>query len=374
MITFKTYINEDMIFEHIYLDRLMEEAEAKESGAGQAADTKGKLHEILVGYHLQGGKHMGKHPDEFGDSPEESHEKLKTKVKPEEYERINARAKAAADDIKTKVESDGGKIHDVHWTSKPGDIHRTTGIHTTQKQDQSDLIVNTKGKGDTLKHHGVSLKVTDTGSKHVPVSNAGKEALHPEFESEQKAHWEKMHNTFPGLKELKTGPKKKKADGSNMSAAEMRKDFQRQDPEREAKMRAMNKSYLQSAAANTHKHLTSLGQHELIDHIKKQVLQSNPTPMQAEGHNHIRHTTYQAGKKEGGGFKFDSHTPSEHYAKYFDGSHHIGLEPSKGTTEIHFVATNKATGEKSRIASQRLKLNSGSDPLSSIKSSGIAAG
>jgi hypothetical protein len=138
-------------------------------------------------------------------------------------------------------------------------------------------------------------------------------------------------------------------------------------------MREMNKAFLRASAANTHKHLTSLGQHELIDHIKKQVLQCNPTPMQGEGHNHIRHTTYNAGKKEGGGFKFDSHTPSEHYAQYFDGSHHISLEPGKGTTEIHFLATNKATGEKTRIASQRLKLNSGSDPLSSIKSSGIAA-
>lgn len=370
MIKFKTFLNEEMLFEHIYLNLLIEE---KESGTGQAADTKGKLHEILVGYHLQGGKHMGKHPDEFGDSPEEAHDKLKEKVKPEVYQTINDRAKAAANDIKSKVEVNGGKIQDVHWTSKKDDIERTTGIPSSQKEDQSDIIVNTSNKNGEIHHNGISLKVSDGTSKHVPVSNAGQEALHPEFEAERKAHWQKMNNSFPGLKELATAPKKKKADGTNMSLAEMRKDFQKQDPEREAKMRAMNKSFLQASTANTHKHLTSLGQHELIDHIKKQVLQCNPTPMQNRGHTHIRHTTYRAGKKEGGGFKFDSHTPSEHYAKYFDGSHHIGIEPSKGTTEIHFVATNKTTGEKTRIASQRLKLNSGSDPLSSIKSSGIAA-
>lgn len=373
MITFKTFLSEDLLFENLYLDLLVEA-----SGTGEASDTKGKLHELLVGYHLQGGKHMLKHlsdePELKDLTPEQAHEKLKTKVTPEDYNTINSRAKQAADDIRSKVESDGSKIQDVHWTSKSGDIERTTGIPALQKEDQSDIIVNTsKGKSGEIKHHGVSLKVSDGTSKHVPVSNAGKEALHPEFGDDQKTHWEKLYKTFPGLKELKTAPKKLKADGTKMDAADMRKDWQKQDPERENKIREMNLSYLQASTANAHKHLVSLGQHELIDHIKKQVLQCNPTPMQREGHSHIRHTTYRAGKKEGGGFKFDSHTPSEHFAKYFDGSHHINAENPNGTTQIHFVATNKQTGEKTRIATQRLKLNSGSDPLSSIKSSGIAA-
>jgi len=357
MITFRTFLSEEKLFENFYLNLLMEEAAEKKSGTGQAADTKGKLHELLVGYHLGGGKHMLKHTDEEGDTPEQAHEQLKQKVTPEEYNKINARAKAAAADIKSKVESGGGKIQDIHWTSKPGDIERTTGIKSSQKEDQSDIIVNTADKKGNIKHHGVSLKVSDGTSKHVPVSNAGKEALHPEFEKERQDHIEKMYNTFKGL--------------SGLSNKEKRKEWLNQDPDRKEQIKDMNLSFLKSATANAAKHIQGMGQHEMIDHIKKQVLQANPTPMQKQGHEHIRHTTYQAGKREGGGFKFDSHTPSEHYQQYFDGSHHIHAEPVG--TQIHFTATNKATGEKKRIATQRLKLNSGSDPLSSIKSSGIAA-
>jgi hypothetical protein len=143
MIKFKTFLNEERLFEHFYLDLLSEEASEKTKGTGQAADTKGKLHEILVGYHLMGGKHMDKHVDEDGDSPEEAHDKLKEKVSPEEYDKIHKRAKVAADDIKSKIP---GKIEGVHWTSKAGDIKRTTGIDSSQKEDQSDIIVNTTQK------------------------------------------------------------------------------------------------------------------------------------------------------------------------------------------------------------------------------------
>lgn len=111
-----------------------------------SSDTKGKLHELLVGYHLKGGVHMSKHPDKDGDSPKEAHDKLKETVHPKDYEKMNARAKSAAEDIRKQVEVNGHKIHDVHWTSKEGDIHRTTGIHSTQNEDSSDIVVTTRKK------------------------------------------------------------------------------------------------------------------------------------------------------------------------------------------------------------------------------------
>lgn len=109
-----------------------------------SSDTKGKLHELLVGYHLKGGNHMSKHPDKVGDSPKQAHDKLKSMVHPDDYKKINARAKSAASDIKKQVEVNGHKIHDVHWTSKPGDLHRTTGIHASQQEDSSDIVVTTR--------------------------------------------------------------------------------------------------------------------------------------------------------------------------------------------------------------------------------------
>jgi len=113
-----------------------------------SSDTKGKLHELLVGYHLKHGIHMSKHSDKEGDSPKQAHDKLKMQVHPEDYKKISARAKSAAEHIRKQVEVNGHKIHDVHWTSKPGDIHRTTGIHASQTEDSSDIIVTTrKNKG-----------------------------------------------------------------------------------------------------------------------------------------------------------------------------------------------------------------------------------
>lgn len=111
-----------------------------------SSDTKGKLHELLVGYHLKRGKHMSKHPDKEGDSPQEAHDKLKKTIHPDDYKKINARAKSAAEDIRKQVEVNGHKVHDVHWTSKPGDIHRTTGINSSQQEDSSDIIVTTRKK------------------------------------------------------------------------------------------------------------------------------------------------------------------------------------------------------------------------------------
>ena len=48
------------------------------------------------------------------------------------------------------------------------------------------------------KHHGISLKVTDTSNKHVPVSNPGIEHLHGKEIA--KAHREHLIKRFPHLK------------------------------------------------------------------------------------------------------------------------------------------------------------------------------
>jgi hypothetical protein len=111
-----------------------------------SSNAKGKLHELLTGYHLNNKKHMEKHPDKFGDSPQEAHDKLKKTVHRNDYKKIDARAKSAANDIRKKVEVNGHKIHQVHWTSQPNDLLRTTGIKATQKQDSSDIVVTTHKK------------------------------------------------------------------------------------------------------------------------------------------------------------------------------------------------------------------------------------
>ncbi len=131
--------NDDEVLEDLFESLLPEDGKV-------SSDTKGKMHELLVGYHLKGGKHMSKHVDKEGDSPQEAHDKLKKSVHPNDYKKMNVRAKSAANDIKKQVEQNGHKIHDVHWTSKPGDIHRSTGIHASQKEDSSDIVITTHKK------------------------------------------------------------------------------------------------------------------------------------------------------------------------------------------------------------------------------------
>ena len=80
------------------------EQELLEESTGEGSDIKGKLHEILTGYHLLNGKHMTKHPDIDGDSPKQAHDKLKAKVLAQEngketYKKIYNRAKSTAEDL-----------------------------------------------------------------------------------------------------------------------------------------------------------------------------------------------------------------------------------------------------------------------------------
>ena len=104
----ESYFNED----GDEVEELHEEPKGPVKGK-VSSDTKGKLHELLVGYHLQGGKHMEKHPDKNGDSPEEAHNRLQKTVHPDDYKKINDRAKSAANHIRKQVEVNGHKIHQV---------------------------------------------------------------------------------------------------------------------------------------------------------------------------------------------------------------------------------------------------------------------
>jgi hypothetical protein len=326
--------------------------EDEETKKKSKSDTKGKLHEILTGYHLNGGKHMTKHPDQNGDSPEEAHEKLKSKVTSDEYKKINARAKSAAADIKKKIETNGHKIHQVHWTSQPNDIQATTGIKATQKEDASDIVISTKkkysdGKSTTI-HHGISLKVTDGASKHVPVSNLGIKFAGPHAQSIHDDHKRHILRKFPKL-------------GLEDTNAEQRKARMKSDPKMNKYVRQKNTETLHKIAEGLHHHLNSMSKENLMHHIKT-VIHSHATPMQMKGHMHMRHVTTTSR----GEFKHHSIDPSYHHEHIFKDPHNISVEHHGAA--IHFKHNGKT------FARQAIKFSSQSDPLSSIKGSGQTAG
>lgn len=318
-----------------------------------SSDTKGKLHELLVGYHLNGGNHMEKHPDKNGDSPEEAHDRLKKSVSPEVYNKINARAKSAADDIRKKVEVDGHKIKHVHWTSQPNDLLRTTGIKASQKEDSSDLVVTThkkeKGKTEpTVKHHGISLKVTDSASKHVPTSNLGIKAAGPHAQALRDEHRREILKKYPKL-------------ATHATNAEQRKEMLKRDPKMQAFVKKKNTETLNKIAGHLNDHLNSLPKDELVNHIRN-VIHAHKTPMQAHGHAHMRHTSFTSRKT----FQHHSIDPSEHHEHIFNEPHNITVEHHG--TSIHFKHNGKT------FARHSIKFNSQSDPLSSIKGSGQTSG
>jgi hypothetical protein len=311
-----------------------------------SSDTKGKLHELLVGGHLLGGKDMEHHTGDDGtgrsETPTQALNRLRDSISPEEFNKINARAKAAAEDIRKRVEQGGHKINDVHWTSQPGDIGRSTGIESTQKEDASDIVVHTS-KGGKKRFHGVSLKVTDEKSHDVPVSNPGMESTLGGDEMLAK-HREGLHRTYPELQGLNK---------------EGRKKLMASNPKMDADIRTRNAGVLQGIASNLADKLNSMSPKERAAHIRTHVLQAHQTPMQQQGHNHIRHTAYLG---SGGSHAFHGVTPSEDYNHILNDPGNITVEHSG--TSVHFLYKGK------KFARHRMKFESQSDPLSSVKGSG----
>ena len=196
-------------------------------------------------------------------------------------------------------------------------------------------------------HHGISLKVTDSSNKHVPVSNTGEKSLHG-VKKVLDAHRKHILKSFPQLK--------------HASNATSRKDMMKADPKMKEYVKKKNTETLHKAAKAYHEHLTSLPHHELVHHIKH-MLHSHETPMQKQGHNHIRHTTYT---KSNGEHAHHSIIPSAHHAHIYNTPHHIEVHHSGSS--VHFKHKGKTFGRVS------VKFSSQSDPLSSIKSSGQTSG
>lgn len=350
MKSFRQYIEEQTDYLLEGLEWLFEEEE-KGDPAKPGNNTKGVLHEVLVGHHLLGGKHMRHHSGKTGETPRQVHDRLKKTLHPNDYKKINKRAKASADHLKKHIESSGHKIHDVHWTSKPGDLHKSTGIHASQKQDASDIVVHSRDKNGRKTHHGVSLKVTDRTSKHIGVSNPGKEAMYGAHHLIT-AHRESLEHQHPALKK---------------SNAAKRKAYVKSLPEHERnKIRTQHTEVLRKVSEHVHKHLENAGTHAMAEHIRTHVLQSHQTPMEKEGHHHLRMTTHANTKtnQKKTGEEHGHHIlkPHEHYEHML--RDHQNLSAHHQGTSVVF----KHKGKK--IATHQMKFNSQSDPHSSLKGNG----
>jgi hypothetical protein len=321
-----------------------------------SSNDKGVLHELLVGKHLLG-KHMTLHKDKEGDSPEQAHDKIKAALykkhgNHDEYNRLDAKAKSAAEHVRNHVEKNGHKVHDVHWTSKPGDIKKSTGIDSSQKEDASDIMIHTHNqKTKKKKFVGASLKVTDGKNKHITASNPGMEATHGAHHIVDK-HRKELLKAHPQL--------------VGVTSPEKRKEMMNDNPKMKADVVKRNHKATVDIAKHLHKHLASASKEDLVHHIKSHVLQANKTPLQHNGHEHIRHTTYQSSNKTGNKTLHDTSNPSEHWSDKLNDHKNITVHHDGKSGTIHFKHNGKT------FASHRIRVASSSDPMTSFKGDGKA--
>jgi len=349
MKSFKSFLNEEIYFE----DNLTEAADDASKEGGVSNNTKGVLHELLVGKHLNGGKHMSKHENAEGETPEQAHDRLKKQIHPKDYEKISKNAESAAKDIHKTIQTShpGHKVHAVHWTSKHGDTEKVTGVKATQKEDSSDVYITTKHpKTGKETHHGVSLKVSDKSSKNVPSSSLGMKSSGDKAHGLFKEHQKKIKATHPEL------------EGKNDVA---RKEWAKANPTKHAEVKKENGKLLHAVAhhhAAELQHKLDSGEHEhVVNHIRD-VLAAKHTPAHNAGKaTFMKHTTYQTAK----GVQHHTANPGNDHEHILKDHKNITVKSSGGS--VHYFHNGK------KFASQAHKFDSQSDPLSTIKSAGKAA-
>jgi hypothetical protein len=337
---------------------------------GVTNNTKGVLHELLVGHYLQGGKHMENHHliNEKGqrETPAEAHARLKNQIHPEDYKKIAERARSAAQHIKEHIASThpGHEIDYVHHTSKPGDTEKETGVKSTQKEDSSDIYVTSKDpKTGKVVKHGYSLKVSDKSSKNIPSSSLGMESSGSKARELFKDHQDKIKKLFPELNDIK-----KEAHHEDLKDA--RKDWAEKNPEKHSIIKKHNQELLKTVAhhhAAELQHKLNSGSHEeVINHIRD-VLAAKTTPAAKAGKATFhKHTSYETSK----GTQHHVSDPGNDYEHFLKDHKNIEVVSSGGS--VHFYHKDPKTGLRKKFAQQAHKFDSQSDPLSTIKSAGKA--
>jgi len=368
--------------EFLRFSLISEEALNKDHPDYVPGNVAGPLHELLVGKHLNRGNHMDRHRGSVDPklidsedenvskpkkkkkekillSPKEAHDKLKSKISTQAYRHLNDKAKVAADSIKQDVEKGGHKIHAVHWTSKDGDIERSTGVKSSQKEDTSDIMIRTHHSGDKKKenprYHGRSLKATESASHNVPGANYG---LHPHDKKHITDYQKAVYKKHPKLANLSLEDRKKAIANSSIIKKTVKTE---------------QTKALRKVATSTAERAGKMSQKELREHIRNNVMQAGETPLKKRGretgagHTSKKVTSYVAPNERGGKpvnqvHTTDPHTDYDHHLNNY--KHDITVHHTPGTQSVHF----KQNGKK--IATHTVKVTSGSD-VSSGKSTGI---
>lgn len=352
---------------------LVEEKAKKEDFGNLDNNSKGVLHELLVGYHLRSSKHMDQHPDSNGLSPEQAHDELAKRITPAQYKNFSERARKAADDILKQKGMTKDDVGNVQWTSKSGDIKRAIGIDSSQAEDDSDIIMTHKNG----QHHGITLKVSDD-AKPITLSNVGAEstyggknifdkhkndllAAYPDLDPENMKNNKKVRQAAVNRVIRKAAERGKtiSPEEAKVGADDLRKAWLETNPAAKADIKNRTGSMLRSTVANMRSELDKLTPDQLAHHLRHIVLHAYKTPKEALGHTHMRHFT-------GGGLdpKMESKRPGEDYEHFLSKPENIKVTHSG--TSIYYHYHDPETGKAIPFAMQTAKASSQSDPFSNL--------
>lgn len=174
-----------------FLQFLMEKKSSYENKKDSVniSDVRGKMHENLVHYMLNGNKHQS--PDY-----KKEHDLLRQHISDEEYGHAINRAKHAAEHINKHIIEPqvkaGKELTGFKRTAKAGEI----GEH--QSDNPSDLLATFKDSEGNESKHGLSLKVSAKKGKQVPVSNPGLGTLKKYTGVDSSSDYENFHKNLHG--------------------------------------------------------------------------------------------------------------------------------------------------------------------------------
>ena len=341
------------------------EAKSKALSSEVSNDDKGKLHELLLSKHLHPEGKLPEHHrshsvnSEHAGTPEQVHNKLKTKIGEAAYNEINHHAKNTAAALITHMKNSGNlksheKIADVHWTSnrdtakKAGDHQKTTGER--DPNSNADLILTKKDKsGKVTGYHGVSAKYgtnKQPNYKNPGLASMENDSHHSagKFTGIMVAHAKRMEKLgYTGS--IKERHAQHKNDKEAIKAG---------DKKAASRVEAAEASSLKARTEIAHKYASGLKRKspEQTDLYLKHHIRTSVSPKTIIPHS-IAHSHVQADGSSKPIIHNAAHVADDHLDNYHS------LDVTHSGISANITGVHKTTGKRRTIATIGVKASSG---------------
>ena len=347
MKSFLSYLKEQYLSEELLMEA---------GGAGAAADSKGKLRELEIGQHLNGGAHMHSYRVE-GKTPGEIHHTLSGKTHGEDYKKTDSykksqkSAKSAAEHIKAHLKKFGhGEIKRTVWTSQPSDHHSETGHH--DENNSADLIVTTskahkrlvEAAQKTRSENKIAISVK-TGSGNVNYSNPGVKSLSKMAGKDLNKHVEEHKKTVES-----NLPEGKGASHEKYKA--LRDSTNKHDQSKAAEVKHSSEKMNVGVAHDLRQGLSHKSHEELHKAVSDAVAPKT----------HLKHIVSRqiTHKKTGEHVSHHTYDLHGHVHEYLDHFHGLHVDPHSTASSVTVHGIHKKTGKKMAVA--RVSVHAGGRP------------